>query len=80
LDVFGKKEIFTLSMSKTKKSKIFFFKKKNNLPKTDQFDHFWDLNKCFWQFYAICKFSYFRQNASKKFKIFFGHLNWSRVQ
>jgi uncharacterized membrane protein YagU involved in acid resistance len=26
------------------------------------------------------KMAYFRQNASKKFKIFFGHLEWSRVQ
>ena len=38
-----------------KSRKNFFFPKKNNLPKTDQFDQFWDLKKCFWQFYANFK-------------------------
>ena len=32
-----------------------FFSKINNIPKTDQFDQFWDLKKCFRQFYAIFK-------------------------
>ena len=27
----------------------------NNIPKTEQFDQFWDLKKFFWQFYAIFK-------------------------
>jgi len=26
------------------------------------------------------KMAYFRRNASKKFKNFFGHLEWSRLQ
>jgi hypothetical protein len=29
---------------------------------------------------AKVKMAYFHQNASKKFKNFFGHLEWSEVQ
>jgi len=40
-----------LKKNLTIKSKKNFFPKINNLPKTDQFDQFWDFKKCFWQFY-----------------------------
>jgi hypothetical protein len=55
---------FYFAMPKTKKIKKkfdqfelknFFSPKSNNLPKSAQFDHFWDFKKSFWQFYAICK-------------------------